>query len=340
MPKKTKKAKKGGRYEEISPEDLLTRSSAWKRFLEDNWGRIGLRLQRVSSAEEVRQIFARVPGVEWTEPFRDHSAKCLLDEGLRKIDFRALRKTQKKHKDAVAREIQCWSEYHQTQQEAGAAKTAMKAFIHEYQSASCLICFLRRVFAVAKELEVKRLDEKAALVESQLNRARELQRTLKQQKSSEEAWFARNEVVRFVESQRYELTPVNFAKALAGLPEYAWLTSFRKCPDVEVDPIYPATCNYQLFQLLESVVKIVSPLTAENIKMMLRNELLKRDPKDFVRVHFSPEWAYIEQGIASSVGSRSRRDELAYTLMAKIQDNLERGKTLTEIELAKRKRLV
>jgi len=162
----------------------------------------------------------------------------------------------------------------------------------------------------------------------QLREAQEHQERLKQQRSLEEAWFARNEVVNFVRSRRYIRNRVNFAKAMAGLPQYSWIHSFRKCPEIEYDPLYPATLNYQLFELLETIVKKVSRRTMKNIGMTLRDELLKRDPKDLVRVHFGPSWRYIQEGIVSCTGLRFRRHELAYVLMAKIQANLEHGKRI------------
>jgi hypothetical protein len=171
MQKKTKKVKQGGRIEEISAEKLLERFRALKRVLEDNWGRIGLKLQRIRNSDDVREIFKVLPGVQWFPPFRDHSAKCFIEEGSREIGVRELRETQKRQREAVANLSRCYSEYHPAQQNATAAKTALKALIQEYGSAPCLIHFLRRVFAVAKELEVKSLVEAAALTEVHLREA-------------------------------------------------------------------------------------------------------------------------------------------------------------------------
>ena len=68
MPKKAKHSKKLGRPEELSSEELLDRFKALKRFLEDNWGRIGLKLQLVRQPDKVKTILKLVPGVEWCTP--------------------------------------------------------------------------------------------------------------------------------------------------------------------------------------------------------------------------------------------------------------------------------
>ena len=339
MRKKTKKVNRGGRTEEISAEKLLERFRALKRVLEDNWGRIGLKLQRVRNPNDVKEIFTLLPGVEWYPPFRDYSAKCFLEEESCEVSLRELRQTQKRHEEAINQESKCRSEYYRAQQEAYAAKTALNSFIGDYKSAKCLIHFLRRVFEIAKELEVKSLAAEAAVAEGLFHEAREYQQRLRQQRSSEEAWFARKEVVEFARSSRYERNAVNFAKAMAGLPDYSWIHSFRKCPYVKEDPMCPATLNYQLFKLLETVVKKARPFTLKNIETTLREGFLSRDPQDLLRVHFAPSWAFIQQGIDCCKGKRIKRSEAAYMLMEKIQENLERGKTITEMELAKRKRL-
>jgi hypothetical protein len=59
MSENTKAAKKLGRDEEIKPAELLRRYAALKRFLEDNWGRIGLDLPRVRKPDDVKSVLNR-----------------------------------------------------------------------------------------------------------------------------------------------------------------------------------------------------------------------------------------------------------------------------------------
>ncbi len=82
MRKKTKKVNRGGRTEEISAEKLLERFRALKRVLEDNWGRIGLKLQRVRNPNDVKEIFTLLPGVEWYPPFWDYWLSAFSKKNL------------------------------------------------------------------------------------------------------------------------------------------------------------------------------------------------------------------------------------------------------------------
>ena len=370
MSKRADNAKKGDRGWKISDEAWLDRFSKMRRFLEDNWGRIGLKLQRVRKPADVRTILKSVPGVKWFEPFRDqpvprepktavkaatsqleqdvratlksmagvnsresfrdrpvHAAKCLLEEGSKPVDYRELRRTQNAHEEAVANATRLWAQYHESQRNTREAMAAVEAASSPHESK-----------AIARELEVESLVSNATQVETQRRAADEQQRALKKQRSSEEGWYARNEIVDFVRSRRYVVNPVNLAKAIAGLPEYSWTYSFRQCEDILGDSLSPSTVNYQLFELLKAIIKKIKPIKRKKIQMRLRDELLKRDPTDPVRAHFSPSWAYIEQSIASCVWQK--RNELPYKLMAKIQDNLEGSKTRPEVELAKRKQLL
>ncbi len=95
------------------------------------------------------------------------------------MSLRELRQTQKRHEEAINQESKCRSEYYRAQQEAYAAKTALNSFIGDYKSAKCLIHFLRRVFEIAKELEVKSLAAEAAVAEGLFHEAREYQQRLR-----------------------------------------------------------------------------------------------------------------------------------------------------------------
>jgi hypothetical protein len=334
MPKKTKHSKKLGRPEELSSEELLDRFKALKRFLEDNWGRIGLKLQRVRQPDKVKTILNLVPGVEWCTPFRDHAAACLLKDGTTKVRRREL-----EHKDTDKEESRLFSEYQSAWRRAEEATTALKAVISQFGGAIDFFPFFRIAFVVAKELGVEELTSNSNQLEASLQQERKEKQMLKERLSSQEAWYARSEVVKFARSTRYEKSPTNFAKAMAGLPDYGWLHSLRRCLKIK-DKSHHTPVNYQLFKLLEAIIKKARPLKIRKVETRLRTELLREDAASYLKVHFGPSWWYIEQAFDACVAKRISRKDLPYRLMAAIQDNLERGKTIPEQELAKRRQLV
>lgn len=62
--------------------------------MENNWGRIGLKLQGVRKPEDVRDTLTLVPGVQFHRSFNDHRARCVLAPGDRTVTFGELSKTR------------------------------------------------------------------------------------------------------------------------------------------------------------------------------------------------------------------------------------------------------
>jgi hypothetical protein len=340
MPKKSNHSKKKlGRPEALRPEELLERFKELKRFLEDNWGRIGLKLQRARRPDDVKRALKLVPGVEQFIPFRDKRAARLLEDGNTKVGLGELRLTREKYKDALATQDRLWTEYHKARRSAEDATTALKAFISQIEAAIGLFPFFLVTALVAKALGVEELTNDSNRIEASLQVAQKEKQMLQERLSSQEAWYARNEVVEFARSRRYEKTPTNFARAMAGLPDYGWLRSLRRCLRITHKPLYIAV-NYQLFELLGAIIKKTKPIKVKKVEAKLRAELLREDAPWVLKAHFGPSWWYIEQAFSTCVGKRISRKEMVYRLMAAIQDNLERGKTIPEQELAKRAQLV
>ena len=74
-------------------------------------------------------------------------------------------------------------------------------------------------------------------LQNALTVAESRRREVQDQLQREEAVFARCEIVKFIKDKdkRHAKTPENFAKALAGLPENGWFSSFRKCKKIRYD---------------------------------------------------------------------------------------------------------
>jgi hypothetical protein len=169
--------------------------------------------------------------------------------------------------------------------------------------------------------------------------------SLKKRLSSQEAWYARNEIVEFVQSDRCASDDaLGFAKAMAGLPQYTWLYSFRRLEKMQVDDIAqlnePCSYIYKVFELLKCAVKKVKPLNILKVEMMLREELLRQDGDPILRDYMTSRWADMTHAFAACHGEGFKRAEMPYQIMKRFSINLEAGKNLTEIELARREQLV
>jgi hypothetical protein len=341
MPKKTINRKKLGRTEVIKPQDLLKRYKDLKQFLEHNWGRIGLELQRVRKPDQVREILKLVPGVEWCTPFRDEAPLgCLRKDGSTEVRWRELGLTRQQHKDVLATEDALRPEYYGTQQQAEEAVTALKSAISQFGPAITVFPLFFLVSLLAKELAVEELIDKANRLKTSYQQAQKARQMVEERLASQEAWYARNEIIEFVVSRRYSGNPTTLAKAMAGLPEYGWLHSFRKCKTLEDESALFIEYPYQVFELLKTIVQKMKPLNLNKIEMRLRNKLLQEDTDPLLRAYMTPNWAYMKQAFAECRGKRNKRSELAYSIVGRFLDIVESPKTIAQVELAKRDHLV
>lgn len=327
-----------GRPESIKPEDLQRRFNDFKHFLENNWGRIGWELQRVRKPGEVRTILKLVPGAESWRAFQDRPAACLLEDGEIEVEKPELDLLRQQHQGADDTERRLWSEYHSAYQKAAEATTALKAAISQFGAGLNFPRFFWVIFLTARELAVEQLTNETNRIKESLDRARETKQLLKKQLTPRSAWFARNEVVKFRKSTRFENSAINFAKAMAGLPEYAWLHSFRKCSKIQ--DVSDTATSYLLFEIVEMLVKKAKPVNLRRLEMRLRDELLKPDADLFVRGYVGPNWAYMKRAFAECRGKGYKRAELPYRIMGKFLHHVERNKSITEVELAKLEQLV
>lgn len=342
MQKNTKESEKAkeklGRHESIKPEDLTLRFNDFKHFIENNWGRIGFELQRVRKPAEVRTILKLVPGVESWRAFQDRPATCLLEDEEIKVEKRELDLLRQQHEDADNRERRLYSEYHSAYEKAAAATTALKSTISQFGAGRILFRFFWVIFLTARELKVEKRTNETNRIKDSLDLARETKQDVKKQLAPRSAWFARNEVVEFRKSTRFENSAINFAKAMAGLPEYGWLHSFRKCSKIK-DASDTATIHL-LFEILERLVKKAKIINLEKLEVRFRDELLKDETNLFVRGYVGPNWAYMKRAFFECRGKGYKRAELPHKIMGRFLYHMERPKSITEVELAKLEQLV
>ena len=326
-----------GRPEFITTEDLSRRYREWKYFLESQWGRIGFELRRVRKPDKVLDILKLVPRIEQWAPFRDQPSVCFLENGEVEIEKSELDLLSRRYEDADDTERALWSEYLETYQKAEAATTALKSAISQFGDGLTFIRFFWVICLTARELRVEKLTSETNRIKAALGIARETKQLLQEQLIPRRAWFARSQVVKFRKSTRFEKSAGNFAKAMAGLPEYGWLHSFRKCSKIK-DVSEPAT-SLRLFEILERLVKQAKTINLGKLEMRFRDQLLNDETDLFVRGYVGPNWSYMRLAFAECRKKGYKRAELPYRIMGRFLDHLERPKSIAEVELAKLEQL-
>jgi hypothetical protein len=101
------------------------------------------------------------------------------------------------------------------------------------------------------EDQISRRTENLAQAEADYRAANDGQNTAQQTLNEAESSFARAEFTRFVRSNRYRLTPLNIANALAGLPYIGWRQSALRCK--KHPPVGSNGLSMQIFNVIRRI---------------------------------------------------------------------------------------
>jgi hypothetical protein len=343
MPKKQKNANSQedkpdlGRPEQLEIEDLPIRFQDMKSFLENYWGRVGLGLKRARQVEEVRNVLSLVKGIEWMRFFKGH-ASCMIHATATEVPPAELRATRRKHEVAVELEQRCWTAYHDANPKAQQAATAFQQAISQFDGMLDRFEFFFVLSCAADALKVKELTTETPKLLDIVLKAQKEKNALKETLNAQEAWFARNEVVKFAKNRRYSKSLLNFARVMAGLPEWGWFHSRRTCEALvkdDFDSQYP----HKVFSLLDSVIRKTKPLNIKRVENRFRRELLGPDADPLLKGYVVPQWDYFQEAIRFCEGKGIKRSDLPFKVMDRFIYHTERGKSTMEIELAKRNEL-
>jgi hypothetical protein len=318
--------KKLGRPPELDIQDLGRRFRDVKQFLENHWGHVALGLRAAQDPEDVRAVLNLVPNVESFAPFRGH-ASCLIEPTATSVSGNELRETRRKFNEAQAREQRLWSESNAARENAEQVVAAVKSAFAGFEMAFTISPFFFLViYELARALRVEELVMRSQSLEVDYRTARTEKESLHSALRSRQAWFARTEVAKFARNRRYDKTLLNFARAMAGLPELGSFHSRRICESIQDES--PPLTPYLLFQVIEAITRKTKPLTMTNVENKLRRELLRPNLDLFLKSYAASHWYYLQEAVQFCRGKEFKRREVPYKIMERFLHNLERPKTL------------
>jgi hypothetical protein len=316
---KTRKPGKLGRQEELELDDLPERFRKTRRFLEHNWGRIGLGLQRARTHDDVRATLLTVPQVDQLEPFCGH-ARCLISNEASEVSDKEVRATRRNYQKCERRENQVWSEHHEANKNAREVSEALRAAISQFEHALRYFDFFGVIFLLAQELHVKDLTEKAIASQTAVREFQEEKTSLEKLLLAQEAFFSRQQMVEFAKNRPHRKTALNFTRVMAGLPEWGWFHSRRTC-EVTIKENSPPVSPYQIFELLRELSRKMKPLSMRKLEEKLRERLLRPDTDPGLRAYASFNWHDLQEAITHGKGYK--RSEVPYRIVSRFLDNIE-----------------
>ncbi len=135
----------------------------------------------------------------------------------------------------------------------------------------------------------------------------ERQRDMEQHMMDREASFARAELVRFCRSNRYRLTPMSVANALAGLTFISWRQSVKRCRQLKRTAV-----KGQTYEIFEIVTRIVNSNTRRSALVTHAEKFLRETRSngwDGV-AELRKTWYYFSRAIRTALDEKIPRGRL------------------------------
>ena len=130
------------------------------------------------------------------------------------------------------------------------------------------------------------------------------ERELEQQLQDIEARFAREQVFSFLETDRYELTPLSLANATAGLPYMSWRRSIDRCRKCE-----SKTANGQTYQVFKAIRYMMKTATDKDVNRLVPHfrAVVPTLPgrHRLARTQLASDWWYLERAIRQTARAKS-----------------------------------
>jgi len=289
----TRERKKPRGYPQQVDDDLLwNRRQHFRWLVESTWDEVGHVLLRVRTMAQLRK--ALKPWGKRVEQ-EEHAIKALLWPDESPADSRLLYRQRKLSEQIHVRYLKAF-------EDIGKNRESLEKF--------------RVIPAVGLSAA-----EQDLICDALYQRARTLARTgaeymaLAQQEKeldlrikNGEAYFARNEFLRFCTSKRYTLNPLNIANALAGLPFIGCRQSVRRCKKWPDDP---TGLSYGIFQIFEKIIS--TNARRGDLERDAERWLRTRHPKGnaFAIADLREHWYYIRRSITTVLEQDTLRPRLA-----------------------------
>ena len=134
-----------------------------------------------------------------------------------------------------------------------------------------------------------------------------------------EAYFSRVEFVDFCQSDRYRLTPLSIANAIAGLPYMGWRQSVKRS-----QPHKPLGANGAAMQIFNTIRRIVESCPRKSEMVQHARQWLEHpvyvSQKSYGVTELRRDWYYLRSAIKKVLEADTRTRELPYAIAKEYDD--------------------
>lgn len=309
-----------GRPSELSDPQLHNRRDQLVQIFESTWGEIGWELLRCKKADDLIRIFAPVaaPG-SW---IRD--AMMVFCHPSSEPGSGASPRKLRAERQALAEPIRAADESNRRAE--GQLQQVNWALTQAHGRS-------RRIVKRARKKRRKEAWKAAQQYRSLYNSESRLKTRLRDLESN----FARQEILRFLKSKRYALTPLSLAGAAAGLPYMGWRQSMRRNAKA---PCAIATGRmYQIFKAIRYLVTNANKKT-ENGLVISFEDCIPSLPNRYQlpKAELADKWFYLERALRQAYRTKPHPKALPFEITKRYFKQLE-SQSQVDMVLAEQARL-
>ena len=279
---------------EISDPQLHNRRDQLVQAFEGYWGEIGRELENCAEPKDLIQILA---------PLKEtyiHDLVALIgrsssDSG-KTTEVRKIRAMRKK---IVSPRYAAEQSYRQDIDDLQRVSSALQQAV-------------RSSHRIAKaELKKRRRGiAKSAYRYRQLSKT---ERELELQLQHMEASFTREQIFLFLESDRYELTPLSLANATAGLPFMGWRRSMNRCRPCESK--MANGLSFQVFKAIRYLMKTTFEKNAKGLVSYFRDSVPTLPSRHrLAKEQLASNWWYLERSIRQALRNKIDFEDLHFEI--------------------------
>jgi hypothetical protein len=310
--------KRRGPHTELTDDQLFGRREQLVQVFEGLWGEIGWKLQKCKTPADLVRILSPL-----NETFIREMVSVFFHESSEPVSAATARKVRAKWRAGLTPCREAEASKHQVREELKRVDAVLTNSPRNKQR------MIKR--------EQKRCRKEASRTTQKWRWLSKTTTALEVQLRGLESGLARQEILRFCKSGRYELTPLNLANAVAGLPYMGWRQSMRRTSN---QPSMVANgLDYNVFKAIRFIVTNANKQSENNLVAEYRHSIpLLPSRYRGPRVELADKWFFVERAIRRAFRSSPHPKALPFEI-TKHYFKQFRSQSHVELILAKQAKL-
>jgi hypothetical protein len=284
-----------GPHTELTDAQLHGRRDQLVQVFEGYWGQIGIALRRCKKADNLISIFSPL-----IESFVRELVSPLCRSLSKPVAAITPRRIRAKLRVVAKQRYDADNTYRRSSEQM---QRVDAAFLQATKGNRRLV---RR--------ERKKWRKELATTKPLYQQICKMERDLDEQRLNVEARFARQQMLLFLKSKRYEVNPLSLANATAGLPYMGWRQSMRRCK--ARDSKIADGQSYQIFKSIRYLTKTADHLKTANKLVASFRDGIPRLPNRYrlAKTEIAKKWLYLERAIRQAVRAKPRSHALPFEI--------------------------